>query len=396
MLSFERLQALRAVSTFGSVTGAASALHLTPSAVSLAVLRETPARCRSAADRAVRAAVYALTPAGSLLADRAHAILAEVEQAESELDRQRDRVYGDLEVAAGFATAARAILPRAVARLKVDHPQLKIRLSERQPEEAIRLVAAGHLDLALVNDWMNAPLLLPDGLDRLLIMNDPVDLAVALDDPLAARPSVDLTELSAEPWITWPNGATCHEWLTQTLRQHNLTPEIMHTAEEHQTQLAMVAAGLGIAVMPRLGRGAADGVKIITLRPAFSRRVYAVWRSLGRRASRRRGGGGGTPRRRDRAQFALTPVIAGSIPRGRGALSLSLTPSIRMPKHSAAATSPETSAPAPSRPSTIAVVAPIRAGTAYSPLCSTLGTRWMSTSRSVPPPTAVSAPSSTA
>ena len=54
----------------------------------------------------------------------------------------------------------------------------------------------------------------------------------------------------------------------------------MHTAEEHQTQLAMVAAGLGIAVMPRLGRGRADDVKIITLRPDFSRRVYAIWRSL--------------------------------------------------------------------------------------------------------------------
>ena len=127
---------------------------------------------------------------------------------------------------------------------------------------------------------MNAPLLLPDGLDRLLIMNDPVDLAVPLDHPLAARYSVELTELCAEPWITWPNGATCHEWLTQTLRQHNLTPEVMHTAEEHQTQLAMVAAGLGIAVMPRLGRGRADDVKIINLRPDFSRRVYAIWRSL--------------------------------------------------------------------------------------------------------------------
>ena len=177
MLSLERLQALQAVSTFGSVTGAASALHLTPSAVSQQLgklQRDVGQRLIEPYGRGVR-----LTAAGSLLADRAHAILAEVEQAESELDRQRDRVYGDLEVA-GFATAARAILPRAVARLKADHPQLKIRLSERQPEEAIRLVAAGHLDLALVNDWMNAPLLLPDGLDRLLIMNDPVDLAVPL------------------------------------------------------------------------------------------------------------------------------------------------------------------------------------------------------------------------
>jgi len=213
------------------------------------------------------------------LASRAHAILSEVENAESELDRQRAQVIGDLQIA-GFATAARAILPLTVGRLRKEHQQLRLRVSERQPDEAIRLVVAGHLDIALVNDWMNAPLVLPDGVERLLIMNDAVDLAVPADHPLAERASVELTELCSEPWITWPHGAICHEWLTQTLRHHGLTPEVTHTAEEHQTQLAMVAAGLGIAVMPRLGRGPTDGVAIISLKPTFSRQVYAIWRTL--------------------------------------------------------------------------------------------------------------------
>jgi len=277
MLHLERLQALHAVSTFGSVTGAAEALRLTPSAVSQQLgklQRDVGQRLIEPHGRGVR-----LTPAGTLLAQRAHAILSEVENAESELDRQRNHVIGDLEIA-GFATAARAILPQTVARLRKEHRQLKLRVSERQPDEAIRLVVAGHLDIALVNDWMNAPLVLPDGVQRVLIMHDPVDLAVPTDHPLAERSSVELTELSAEPWITWPYGAICHEWLTQTLRQHGLTPEVTHTAEEHQTQLAMVAAGLGIAVMPRLGRGSAEGVSIITLKPTFSRQIYAIFRTL--------------------------------------------------------------------------------------------------------------------
>lgn len=277
MLHLERLQALHAVSTFGSVTGAAEALRLTPSAVSQQLgklQRDVGQRLIEPYGRGVR-----LTPAGTLLAQRAHAILSEVENAESELDRQRNHVIGDLEIA-GFATAARAILPQTVARLRKEHRQLKLRVSERQPDEAIRLVVAGHLDIALVNDWMNAPLVLPDGVQRVLIMHDPVDLAVPTDHPLAERSSVELTELSAEPWITWPYGAICHEWLTQTLRQHGLSPEVTHTAEEHQTQLAMVAAGLGIAVMPRLGRGSAEGVSIITLKPTFSRQIYAIFRTL--------------------------------------------------------------------------------------------------------------------
>jgi DNA-binding transcriptional LysR family regulator len=277
MLHLERLQALHAVSTFGSVTGAAEALRLTPSAVSQQLgklQRDVGQRLIEPYGRGVR-----LTPAGTLLAQRAHAILSEVENAESELDRQRNHVIGELEIA-GFATAARAILPQTVARLRKQHRQLKLRVSERQPDEAIRLVVAGHLDIALVNDWMNAPLVLPDGVQRVLIMNDPVDLAVPADHPLAGRASVELTELSAEPWITWPYGAICHEWLTQTLRQHGLTPEVTHTAEEHQTQLAMVAAGLGIAVLPRLGRGSIEGVSIITLKPTFSRQIYAIFRTL--------------------------------------------------------------------------------------------------------------------
>ena len=221
MLHFERLQALHAVSTFGSVTGAAGALRLTPSAVSqqLSKLqRDVGQRLIEPYGRGVR-----LTPAGALLATRAHAILSEVESAESELDRQRAHVIGDLEIA-GFATAARAILPQTVARLRKEHQQLTLRVSERQPDEAIRLVVAGHLDIALVNDWMNAPLVLPNGVERLLIMNDAVDLAVPADHPLAERRSVELTELCSEHWITWPHGAICHEWLTQTLRQHGLTP----------------------------------------------------------------------------------------------------------------------------------------------------------------------------
>jgi DNA-binding transcriptional LysR family regulator len=277
MLHFERLQALHAVSTFGSVSGAASALRLTPSAVSQQLgklQRDVGQRLIEPYGRGVR-----LTPAGTLLARRAHAILSEVENAESELDRQRKHVAGDLEIA-GFATAARAILPQVVAQLRKEHQELKLRISERQPDEAIRLVAAGHLDVALVNDWMNAPLVLPDGVERLLIMNDVVDLAVPMDHPLAERTSVELTELLAEQWITWPHGATCHEWLTQTLRQHGLTPDVTHTAEEHQTQLAMVAAGLGVAIMPRLGRGPTEAVSIISLKPAFSRRIYAIWRTL--------------------------------------------------------------------------------------------------------------------
>jgi DNA-binding transcriptional LysR family regulator len=59
-----------------------------------------------------------------------------------------------------------------------------------------------------------------------------------------------------------------------------IEPDIVHTAAEHPTQLALVAAGLGVAVIPRLGRGEIPhGVRAIQVRPVLSRRVYALWRA---------------------------------------------------------------------------------------------------------------------
>lgn len=277
MLTLDRLHALHAVATLGSVTSAADALRLTPSAVSqqLAKLqREVGQRLVEPYGRGVR-----LTSAGLLLAERARTILAEVEGAESELDRQRDVVVGEFQVGA-FATASQAILPGVLARLTRDHPRLELRLSERQPDESLPLVAAGHLDLAVVNDWADARLVLPDTLSYRVIAHDPVDLLVPADHPLAARPVVELTELADEPWITWPHGSICHDWLSRTLRRHGLAPQIRHTAAEHATQLALVAAGLGVAVVPRLGRGERDGAVAVRLEPSFSRTIAAVWRTI--------------------------------------------------------------------------------------------------------------------
>jgi DNA-binding transcriptional LysR family regulator len=91
---------------------------------------------------------------------------------------------------------------------------------------------------------------------------------------------VKLDDLVDEPWITWLEGSICHDWLLLTLRRRGHEPRVAHTASEYATQLALVGAGLGAAVIPRLGRGAVpDGVAIVRSEPTLRRHVYAVWRS---------------------------------------------------------------------------------------------------------------------
>ncbi len=281
MFNLDRLRTLHAVAEYGSVTAAADALHLTTSAVSqqLGKLeRELGQPLLERRGRGVR-----LTDAASLLVTHTGRILALVEQAHADLEAQRDDVLGELSVAA-FATAARGLAPPALLALRAEHPQLRVRLQELEPRDSLPLVARGDLDLAVVLDWSNALLGVPRGLQRAALLDDVVDVALAAGHPLAARSTVDLSELAAEPWVCWQPGEFCHDCLLATLRARGIEPTIAHTVSEHATQLALVAAGLGVAVVPRLGRDPLPGgVTMVAVRPVLVRHVYVVWRGVAAR-----------------------------------------------------------------------------------------------------------------
>ncbi|CAM5302831.1 LysR family transcriptional regulator [Streptomyces californicus] len=132
----------------------------------------------------------------------------------------------------------------------------------------------------MAHDWDIAPLPAPEGLAQAVIGLDRCDLLVPEGHALAGRDGVRREELARERWICQPPGTVCHDWLVRTLRTAGCEPDIRHRAEEHHTQLALVAAGLGIAMMPRLGRGPLPaGVAAIRLDPVPERRLYALWRT---------------------------------------------------------------------------------------------------------------------
>ncbi|MGP9022082.1 LysR family transcriptional regulator [Streptomyces sp. BR1] len=277
MLNLERLRTLDAVARHGSVGGAADNLHVTTSAVSqqLAKLeREAGQPLLAKNGRGVR-----LTDAGRLLAEHAARILSQVQVAQADLEAQRGQVVGELRIA-GFATAARGLFPAALTSLRAEHPQLAVRSDELEAEDSVRGVILGDLDLAVVLDWNNKPLPLPDGLAKRSLLDDLADVAMPVGHRLAGREAVDLEEFAEDEWITWPEGEFCHEWLAFTLRGKGVEPRIGHVAREHATQLMLVSAGLGVSVAPRLGRGPVPaGVRLVPVRGAMRRHVYAVWRA---------------------------------------------------------------------------------------------------------------------
>lgn len=276
MLNLERLRVLHEISASGSVVGAARTLHVTTSAVSQQMARlerEVGQQLVERQGRGIR-----LTEAGTLLARSAADLLTRIERAEADLSEHAGAVAGTIAIAA-FATAARGLLPDALRDLRSEHPDLSVSMSEQEPHESIPALRRGRLDVAVVQDWVDDVLTVPEGLSRRMLLDDPFDVALPIDHPLADRARVAVKELADDDWISWSAGQICHDWLVRTLRADGAEPRIVHTASEHSTQLALVAAGLGAAVIPRLGREPVPaGVRLVPIDPAPTRRIFALWR----------------------------------------------------------------------------------------------------------------------
>jgi len=282
MMDLGRLRALHAVAVHGSVGGAAAALGFTPSAVSQQISKLERETRTVLLERQGRGVV--LTDAARELADTAQRVLALVEQAEVTLEEQRGQAVGRLLVAA-FATGARGLLPRALADLRERCPELDVRLLETDPYLAAELVARGEVDLALVQDWPTVPLPVQDGLSRMDLGSDPVDLLLRAEHPLAALTVVPVARLCGQRWISVPPGNICHDWLVRTMREAGEEPDVVYQVGEFETQIALIEAGLGIGLVPRLGRGPLPpGVVARPVVPEPARRVFTLWRT---QASRR-------------------------------------------------------------------------------------------------------------
>ncbi|MEU5243466.1 LysR substrate-binding domain-containing protein [Streptomyces asoensis] len=277
MLDLQRLRALHAVSVHGTVGAAAAALGYTPSAVSQQITkleRETRTVLLERAGRGVR-----LTDEALQLVATAEELMAIVERAETGIEERRGVPAGRLAVAA-FASAARGLLPGVLADLARRHPALDARLTEVDPHLSVDLVAKGAVDLAVAHDWDIAPLPAPAGVEHAVIGDDACDLLVPEGHPFAGRTAVRREELGGERWICQPPGRVCHDWLVRTLRAAGHEPDLVHTAEENPTLVALVAAGLGVALVPRLGRGPLPpGAVEVPLDPTPVRRLYALWRT---------------------------------------------------------------------------------------------------------------------
>ncbi|MDN7120676.1 LysR family transcriptional regulator [Nocardioides sp. ChNu-153] len=277
MIDLAALASLRAVDHHGSVVAAADALGYTPSAVSQQVKRLERQAGLDLLERVGRGVV--LTRAGRQLVSDGAALLAELERIEADLHAGSGAVVGRLRVTA-FSTAVRGLVAPAARALLDAHPGLVLALTEEEPWDTVDLVARGQVDVGVAHSWGDVPLAVPEHVATHEVGRDAADVVLPVDHPLAGRGSVTAAALVGEPWIATPPGTICREWLERMHDGTGARPRIAHQSREFDSHLALVAAGLGIALVPRLGR-AALGPGLTTLEvsdPEPTRSVLALHR----------------------------------------------------------------------------------------------------------------------
>jgi DNA-binding transcriptional LysR family regulator len=277
VVDLRRLRALRAVADHGTLAAAADALHLTPSAVSqqLAALeRDVQRPLLEPNGRSVR-----LTAAARVLLDHADALFAQLERLEGDL-AAGDEALGEIRVV-GFPTALAGLLAPAARTLRAEAPGVRLRILELETPEAAAALTRRDADLMLGMECSAAPQVGDARWHREDLIGDTLDAVLPVAHPLAGRPLIALEELSREEWVAPPVGWSCDEVFHAGCRAAGFSPRIAHRAGDWQATMGLVAAELGISLVPRLAQTTPPpGVAVIPLSGvAPKRHVFAACRS---------------------------------------------------------------------------------------------------------------------
>ncbi|HEX4564484.1 MAG TPA: LysR family transcriptional regulator [Solirubrobacteraceae bacterium] len=273
MLNVGCLKVLREVAYGGSVSAAAHALSYTQSAVSQQIAALEAEAGTPLLERHPRGVT--LTAAGQTLVGHAEGILARVDAAESALAEIAGLRAGKLRLAS-FPTAGATLVPRAIAAFRESYPDVEITLTEGEPEDIAPRVRRGELDLALLYEF-DEPSALAQA-RTLTLLEDPMYLALSSDHPLAGKEGLRLADLAGESWVQTSDASPCARHVVRLCHAAGFEPRVSFHSDDYQTIQGLVAAGVGVALIPELALSASrDDIAIRALAPAPPvRRVIAA------------------------------------------------------------------------------------------------------------------------
>ena len=218
-----------------------------------------------------------LTPAGSALVPEARRTLAAAERAAAVVASVAAGASGRLTL--GFiGSTAHGVLPRLVRALREDAPDLEIALVEASTAQQIELLRLGQLDAGLVR-----PPILAAGIELEIVGVEPLRAVLPDDHPLAGRASVELSELAGEPFVLFPRsiGPGLYDQIVGLCRAAGFSPEVVYESAATSTMVAMVEAGVGVAVLPASHEGTGSARFVPLAGDGFETGIGLAWAGAG-------------------------------------------------------------------------------------------------------------------
>ncbi|QKW10257.1 LysR family transcriptional regulator [Streptomyces sp. NA04227] len=278
MIEARRLHILRAVADHRTLTAAAAALYLTPSAVSqqlTALEQETGHRLVERSARGV-----SLTPAGEILLRHTNTVLAQLERADAELAAYGSGEAGTVTVAS-FATGIGLVVAPAVVRLAGSSPGIRVRVRDAEGDASLPMVLDRQVDVAVAVEYRGAPGVDDPRLTRVPLYAEPFDAVVPVGHALAGAGRVPLAELAGQPWIGPYPGNPCHDVVVLACENAGFQPRMEHSSDDFRAVVSLASAGAGVALVPRSALHGMDLAGVV-VRPvegvAPTRRVFAAVR----------------------------------------------------------------------------------------------------------------------
>lgn len=270
-----RLLTLVQVARYGSLTGAARALDLTPSAVSqqmTALEQQCGVQLIERQPRGV-----ALTGAGLALLERAEELARVLDDTATTVSQLQDEMAGPVRVAAIASGAASLVLPAGPV-LHRSAPAVEMTVSIREPAESLAALDNGDLDLALIDVYDHVPLALPSHLWVEEVLTEPLVLVTPRGADVAQRPT--LRSLKEQRWVLPPRTSACGAATRYACRSVGFDPVVSWETDDLLLLVAAISRGEGVALLPR--RAVADSVAPVELRrvvdPVLKRRLLLVAR----------------------------------------------------------------------------------------------------------------------
>jgi DNA-binding transcriptional LysR family regulator len=248
MLNVGRLRVLKEVAYRGSLSAAADALSYTQSAVSQQISALEAETGMTLLERHPRG--VSLTAAGQTLLGHAEGILARLEAAEAAMSAIAGLRGGRLRMAS-FPTAGATLMPLAIATFRSAYPEVQLTLAEGEPEEIAPRLRAGELDLALLFEFAGASPL-AEGMTRVELLEDPMYLALPPRLPLAKKGKLRLEDLREESWVQTSRSSPCARHVVRICHAAGFEPQVSFESDDYQTVQGLVAAGVGVALIPEL------------------------------------------------------------------------------------------------------------------------------------------------